>query len=149
MNSQLIRSFARASEEQVLLNIPVNQVWNGVSVKDMTLAINLGDDGYAGDLGVNWEVAGRASKEQPTGLLMRGLPGGPADEVGTIMGRFYWEREFNRHVAAALVAAGFSEKAAAGVSGSEWGMQDEGRASFDAYEIADELAQAMNVTIPE
>lgn len=72
-------------------------------------------------------------------LLMRG--GG--DEVGNVMGEFYWQRGFNTRLHAILTEAGFSATAVADVSGSEWGMQDEGRASYDAYELADEVRAAM------
>jgi hypothetical protein len=91
---------------------------------------------------VNWD----ASKLQNNGggnmgtLLMRGWN----DAVGAVMRRFYSEGEFDSAVHDALCAAGFSSNAA-GIYGSEWGMQEEGRASYDAYSIADEVRAAMLV----
>jgi hypothetical protein len=98
------------------------------------------EEGY-GDLCVYWEIEGL----QNTGggdmgaLLMRGAD----DEVGAVMQRFYSEQQFDERLAQILVAAGFSEDAANAVCGSEWGMQDEGRASYDANEIAEEVRAAM------
>jgi len=65
------------------------------------------------------------------------------DEVGKVMGFFYWDAGYNNRLHAHLVAAGFTASAAYNVSGSEWGMQDEGRASYDAYDIADEVRAAV------
>ena len=44
---------------------------------------------------------------------------------------------------------GFSAAAAADVCGSEWGMQDVGRASYDAWEIANECLAAHNLKLME
>ena len=75
-------------------------------------------------------------------LLMRGAN----DEVGRVMGEFYWKHGFNSKLHSILRDAGFSEAAANSVRGSEWGMQDEGRASYDAYGIADEVRESVKVS---
>jgi hypothetical protein len=63
------------------------------------------------------------------------------------MGEFYWENCFATQLEAILLAAGFSTEAVADVCTSEWGMQDVGRASYDANCIAEEMLAAHNVQL--
>lgn len=94
-----------------------------------------------GDLAVYWNTDGLVN----TGggdmgmLLMRG----DNDEVGAVMGEFYWNNGFTETLQQIIKDAGFSEEAADGICPSEWGMQDEGRASYDAYELSEEIASKM------
>ena len=134
------------TEDGLALNIAVNEKFAGVTVTSITMHIGTEcDDEYwgDGDLAVNWATTGL----QNTGggdmgmLLMRGSN----DEVGTVMGRFYWDNGFTARLRKILIANGFSKEAANDVSTSEWGMQDEGRASYDAYAIADEIRAAFNI----
>jgi len=69
------------------------------------------------------------------------------DNVTETMQEFYWENCFAAELEAILLAAGFSTEAAADVCTSEWGMQDEGRASYDANCIAEEMLAAHNVQL--
>jgi C4-dicarboxylate transporter len=62
---------------------------------------------------------------------------------------FYWEHEFDATLKQLLVEAGFSAAAAADVCTSEWGMQDVGRASYDACLIAEEVLSSVNVAVVE
>jgi hypothetical protein len=61
------------------------------------------------------------------------------------MGMYYWDGEFTETLQQLLVQNGFSAAAAADVCTSEWGMQDVGRASYDAFEIANEMLAAHNL----
>lgn len=99
---------------------------------------------YDGDLAVNWDVDGLSNNEaaQTMGsLLMRDA--GSDDEVTQVMRLFYNKKAFNNKLCALLQIAGFSAEAAASVDTSEWGMQDEGRASYDAADIAKEVRAAV------
>jgi hypothetical protein len=138
------------TEDGITLNIAVNEVFAGVKVTSITMHVGVEcDDDYWGDsdLAVNWD----ASTLQNTGggdmgtLIMRG----DDDEVGEVMGEFYWEHGFNKRLHEILIANGFTAAAANDVTGSEWGMQDEGRASYDACAIADEIRAAFNITATE
>ena len=73
-------------------------------------------------------------------LLLRNLHSN--DAVTNAMGMFYWDSAYTSTLQDKLVVAGFSAAAAHDVFTSEC-MQDEGRASYDAYTIADEVRAAM------
>jgi len=138
------------SEEGINFSIDVNEVHCGVLVEsiDMFVSTQCEDGEYwgDGDLAVCWSVEGLTNDEsaQTMGsLLLRNIHSD--DDVTRVMGEFYWERGFNERLRELLVAHGFSAEAAEDVSGSEWGMQDEGRASYDAYSIADEVREHFNI----
>lgn len=146
LTKEQAQKFVTEHEDGYNIDIPLNVVFEGVKVTNITMFVSkeLDDDGEPqgdGDLGVNWE----AGELENTGggdmgsLIMRG--GG--DEVGDVMDEFYWGHGFDAQLSAALIAVGFSEEAAVDVSGSEWGMQDEERASYDACKVADEVRAAM------
>ena len=80
------------------------------------------EEGGAGDLALNWKLIGR----------------GDAEEV---MDAFYRDEMFLDELKDILVQNGFSQEAAYDVMTSESGMQDIGRASYDAYGIADEVRE--------
>ena len=143
-NLKQIAQFVKPTAQGFILFIPVNSSWNGVSEQHIEMHVARDPHAvgsYDGDLAVHWD----ASNMQNTGggnmgtLLMRGAN----DEVGRTMGRFYWDSEFDSHVNSMLHAAGFD--ASMRVTGSEWGMQDEGRASYDAYDVADAVRAAMHL----
>jgi hypothetical protein len=99
---------------------------------------------YDGDLYVNWDMTGLVNNEDARTagmLLLRNVHS--EDDVTKVMGEFYWEDAFGAELAHILVEAGFSAEAANSVTTSEWGMQDEGRASYDAYSIGDEVRKAL------
>jgi hypothetical protein len=63
------------------------------------------------------------------------------------MGKFYWDGEFTETLQQILTDNGFSASAVADVCTSEWGMQDEGRASYDAYTLGEELLNLYNLQL--
>ena len=126
-----------------------NEQCAGVNVESITMFIsnvNEGDDSddicyYDGDLAVNYNIDGLQNDEtaQKMGtLLLRNIHSD--DEVTAVMGQFYWEGAFTQRLNAILAERGF---ATCNVHTSEWGMQDEGRASYDAYDLADEVRNIM------
>jgi hypothetical protein len=97
-----------------------------------------------GDLAVSYNISTLQNDEtaQTMGtLLLRNL--NSDDEVTVAMGHFYWDGAFTARLNEILAACGFSANTA---HTSEWGMQDEGRASYDAYELADEIRNIMQTT---
>ena len=128
-----------------------NIVCAGVKVESIGMyvsTVNEGDEDDVfycdGDLYVNWNMEGLVNNEDARTagmLLLRNIHSD--DDVTKVMGEFYWQHAFDAELASILVEAGFSAEAAADVSTSEWGMQDEGRASYDAYSIADEVRKAI------
>jgi O-methyltransferase involved in polyketide biosynthesis len=108
--------------------------------------VNDAEDGdeacyYDGDLAVNYNIDTLQNDEtaQTMGtLLVRNIHS--EDEVTAVMGQFYWEGAFTQRLNAILVEHGFTANT---VHTSEWGMQDEGRASYDACELADEIRNIM------
>lgn len=97
-----------------------------------------------GDLYVLWDMQGLQNNEDARTagmLLLRNVHSD--DDVTAVMGEFYWQHAFDEQLRSILADCGFSADACADVSTSEWGMQDEGRASYDAYAIADEVRKAV------
>ena len=112
-------------------------------VKVTSIGMFVADD-YEGDLCVNWSMEGLQNDEsaRTMGTLLLRNTHSP-DDITRVMGAFYWEHAFDEQLRALLVECGFSATAAAEVCGSEWGMQDEGRASYDAYAAAEEVREAV------
>ena len=105
-----------------------------------------GDDAsyFDGDMYVSWDMTGLQNDEtaRTAGmLLLRNVHS--EDDVTRVMGEFYWESAFTDELRSILADCGFSTEAANSVHTSEWGMQDEGRASYDAFELADEVRAIM------
>ena len=123
-----------------------NYTVNGHTVESITM---YADADCYGDLAVNWayEDADNNGYVESTMLLMRN--NSSDDNVTETMQEFYWEHAFDDTLVQLLQAAGFSREAAADVCGSEWGMQDEGRASYDANAIAEEMLAAHNIQVLE
>jgi len=115
---------------------------NGHVVESITM---YADTDCIGDLAVNWkyEESDNNGYEESKVLIMRN--NSSEDNVTQTMQQFYWDDCFSTQLAHILSEAGFSEKAIADVSTSEWGMQDEGRASYDAMEIAEEMFACYNL----
>lgn len=118
---------------------------NGRSVT--ALAIVASSDGMHGDLAVAWDAEDDSTYKHNTALLMRDMR--DSNNNTETMGLFYWEHEFDATLKQLLVEAGFSAAAAADVCTSEWGMQDVGRASYDANLIAEEVLSSVNVAVVE
>ena len=99
------------------------------------------DEG-CGDLAVSYDISNLQNDEtaQTMGtLLLRNLHS--TDEVTKAMSYFYWDGAFTERLQQILADLGF--KNTNDISTSEWGMQDEGRASYDAYDLADEVRSIM------
>jgi hypothetical protein len=62
------------------------------------------------------------------------------------LGLIYTDSAFLECVQTELIKAGISIEAATAVNYSEQGMQDEGRVSLDAFEVADYVRTRMQVT---
>ena len=123
-----------------------NYTVNGHVVESVTL---YADADCVGDLAVNWqyEETDNTGYVANTMLLMRNNTA--TDNVTETMQEFYWEHAFDAELEKILLDAGFSTDAVADVCGSEWGMQDEGRASYDAFCIAEEMFAAHNLVLED
>ena len=142
---QNIKNYTTLENNSVQLYIDLadkNYVVNGHAVECVTM---FADTDCIGDLAVNWkyEESDNAEYVDNTMLLMRNTDSD--DTVTQTMGEFYWEHCFDETLVQILTDAGFSNAAAADVCTSEWGMQDEGRASYDANAIAEEMFACYNL----
>ena len=117
---------------------------NGHAVESVTMYV---DTECLGDLAVNWayDDSDNADYVDNTTLLMRNT--NSDDNVTETMGKFYWDGEFTETLQQILTDNGFSASAVADVCTSEWGMQDEGRASYDAYTLGEELLDLYNLQL--
>ena len=118
---------------------------NGRSVT--ALAIVASSDAMHGDLAVVWDAEDDSNYVHNSSMLMRDMQ--DSNNNTDTMGQFYWEHAFDDTLCELLIEAGFSAAAAADVCGSEWGMQDVGRASYDANLIAEEVLSSVNVAVAE
>ena len=142
---QNIKNVTTLNDNSVQLEIDLtnaNYSVNGHVVESITM---YADTDCIGDLAVNWkyEESDNAGYEESTVLIMRN--NNSDDNVTETMQQFYWEHCFDETLVQILVDVGFSKAAAADVGGSEWGMQDEGRASYDANAIAEEMFACYNL----
>lgn len=117
---------------------------NGHAVESVTMYV---DTECLGDLAVNWAYndSDNADYVDNTTLLMRNT--NSDDNVTETMGKFYWDGEFTETLKQILTDNGFSASSVADVCTSEWGMQDEGRASYDAYTLGEELLDLYNLQL--
>jgi hypothetical protein len=134
-----------SNENSVQLEIDLadkNYSVNGHAVESITMYV---DADCAGDLAVNWkyEDADNNGYVESTMLLMRN--NSSEDNVTETMQQFYWESAFDDTLVQILQDCGASKSACADVCTSEWGMQDEGRASYDAFTLAEELLGLYNI----
>ena len=117
---------------------------NGRKVQSVTL---YADADCAGDLAVNWEEEDDSNYVHNSSMLMRDID--DSTNNTETMGQFYWESAFDDTLHTILLDAGFSKSAVEDVCTSEWGMQDVGRASYDAFAIAEEMLVANNLQLLE
>ena len=117
------------------VTVPADELFEGVAITGISMYVAEDEDDGCGDLAVTWDTAGLANTGggDMGSLLMRG----DEDAVGAVMGEFYWNGGYSLRLQELLVAAGVPVAVAAEVGTSEWGMQDEGRASYDAYALGD------------
>lgn len=142
-NAELIKQNCEHDEDSVRLTIDLRDkgyTFGGAKIESVTMFVDTEQD-YEGDLAVNWDTSGLSSDNTNAGQLLMRNPDN-SDEVTEIMNKFYWEQGFTFELTGILQDCGFSAEAAENVCGSEWGMQEEGRASYDAYAIAEEIRKA-------
>jgi hypothetical protein len=162
-NTQKIAQFCTVDAEGINFSVDVSDkgyivagakvLEVGMFVSNTNEAEEGGDASYFdGDMYVSWSAEGLTNDETAQTIktstheiLLRNLHS--EDDVTKVMGEFYWESAFTDELRSILVDCGFSAEAAACVSTSEWGMQDEERASYDAYSIADEIREAVKNTV--
>lgn len=146
-NAAAIAQYVQKDSKGFTLHIDVsakNLRVNGAQVQSISMFVAHSEDDGDGDLAVNWNTDGltnNAAADTMGALLLRDIDS--EDDVTNTMELFYFDKEFDEELRQLLQAAGFSKAAADAVSGSEWGMQDEGRASYDANEIANEVRAAL------
>ena len=157
MNTQKIAQFCEVDADGISFTVDVSDKGLTVAgVKVLSVGMyastqNDADEGEEafycdGDMYVEWDMEGLVNDEtaRTAGmLLLRNVHS--KDDVTAVMGEFYWEGAFTDELRSILADCGFSADACASVHTSEWGMQDEGRASYDAYDLADEIREAMLV----
>ena len=144
---QNVKQYITQDEDGYSLYIALeNEVCAGVAVESISMFIGAVDedgDGYYsdGDLAVSYNIDTLQNDESARTagmLLLRNVHSD--DEVTAVMGQFYWEGAFTARLNEILAERGFKS---CNVHTSEWGMQDEGRASYDAYDLADEVRAIM------
>jgi hypothetical protein len=144
---QNIKNFIVTVKDGFELDIPVNEKFNGLDIASITMFVAAEEDEYGfadSDLAVNYstEYLQDDSSAQTMGtLLLRDC--NSDDEVTYAMSMFYWDNAYTGTLKDKLVAAGAGVAVANDVYTSEWGMQGPGRASYDAYALANEVRAAM------
>ena len=138
---QNTKQYITEDEDGYSLCINVNEQCGNYTVESINFFVAKDADYGTSDLAVCYDISTLQNDEtaQTMGtLLLRNLHSD--DEVTTAMGHFYWDGAFTARLNAILTAHGFTANTA---HTSEWGMQDEGRASYDACELADEIRNIM------
>jgi hypothetical protein len=133
-----------ADERSVQFEMTVADRGYTVNGRKVTAIMLYADAEYTGDLCVLWEAEDDSDYVHNTGLLMRDTK--DANDNTETMSLFYWEKEFDEQLRELLAEVGFSDDAIEDVCGSEWGMQDVGRASYDAYTCGEEMLALHNIT---
>ena len=146
-NTTKIKNVTTIENDSVQLEIDLtkhNLLVNGRKVQSITLYT---DTDCIGDLAVNWEEEDDSDYVHNSNMLMRDTS--DSNNNTETMQQFYWEHAFDDTLVQLLQAAGFSKAACEDVCGSEWGMQDVGRASYDANAIAEEMLAAHNLQLED
>ena len=145
VNNTKIKTVTNLDGYSVQLHIDLaahNLQVNGRTVQSITM---YADADCAGDLAVNWEEEDDSNYVHNSSMLMRDID--DSTNNTETMGQFYWESAFDEQLQQLLKQNGFSAAAAEDVCTSEWGMQDVGRASYDANCIAEEMLAAHNIAV--
>lgn len=136
--NKILSHIISVDKDGVELSITVNQPFWGPHITINSIGMYIGvmdEDGFFGDgdLGVNYTVNDAGSEEDEE----------PSMDPEDAMWIFYSDGAYDDELKERLMDAGFSQEAASDVGGSESGMQEEGRASYDANSIADEVRLAI------
>ena len=138
---QNTKQYITEDEDGYSLCINVNEQCGNYTVESINFFVAKDADYGTSDLAVCYDISTLQNDEtaQTMGtLLLRNIDSD--DEVTVAMGHFYWDDAFTARLNEILAAHGFTANTA---HTSEWGMQDEGRASYDACELADEIRNIM------
>ena len=141
MQNAKAKQYITDDGEGYSLEIAVNERCGDYAVESICFYVAKDEDEGSGDLAVNYDITNLQNDEtaQTMGmLLLRNLHSD--DEVTQAMSFFYWDGAFTERLNEILADCGFT---ACNATTSEWGMQDEGRASYDAYDLADEIRAIM------
>jgi O-methyltransferase involved in polyketide biosynthesis len=142
---QNVKQYITETEDGYNLCINVNEQCGNYTVDSIDMFVAKDDEDCSSDLAVSYDISTLQNDEtaQTMGmLLLRNIHS--EDEVTVAMGHFYWDGAFTQRLNEILAECGFTANTA---HTSEWGMQDEGRASYDAYELADEIRNIMQNTV--
>jgi hypothetical protein len=142
---QNIKQYITKVDEGYELEIDLDETCGDYTVTGISMFVAEDEDEGCGDLAVTYDISGLQNDEtaRTAGmLLLRNMHSD--DEVTTAMGHFYWEGAFTERLNEILAECGFT---ATDATTSEWGMQDEGRASYDAYNLADEIRNIMQAVV--
>ena len=133
------------TEDGFMLNIPVNKMF---TVAGDGYWSNTAKDVFVTDIGMFVSTENTSDEgEEPSYCdgdmyALTTAETWNEEELGLI----YTDSAFLECVRAELISAGISVEAAEAVHYSEQGMQDEGRVSLDAFEVADYVRTRMGVT---
>ena len=144
---QNVKQYITETEDGYELCITLdNEKCDNYTVESIDMFIAKDADEGSGDLAVSYDISGLQNDETAQTIkagtheiLVRNLHSD--DEVTVAMGHFYWDGAFTERLREIIANAGFAS--ASDITTSEWGMQDEGRASYDAYDLADEIRNIM------
>jgi len=127
------------------LSISINEQCGNYKVESIDMFVAKDADEGSSDLAVSYDISTLQNDESARTagmLLLRNMHSD--DEVTVAMGHFYWDGAFTARLQQIIADCGFTT--ASDITTSEWGMQDEGRASYDAYDLADEIRAIMQTT---
>lgn len=144
-NTNTIKNVTNFNSAEKSVQLYIDLAQHNLTINNSKIeSITMYADGYcAGDLAVNWEAADDADYVESEMLLMRN--NADTNSNTQTMQEFYWENAFADKLQSILLENGFSKQAVADVFTSEWGMQDAGRASYDAFEIAQQMLATYNI----
>lgn len=141
MQNAKAKQYITETEDGYEIEIALNEQCGDYTVESINFYVAKDAEEGCGDLAVSYDISNLQNDESARTagmLLLRNMHSD--DEVTTAMGHFYWEGAFTERLNEILADCGFT---ACNATTSEWGMQDEGRASYDAYDLADEVRSIM------
>ena len=145
MQNAKAKQYITDDGEGYSVEIAVNEKCGDYAVESICFYVAKDEDEGCGDLAVNYDISNLQNDETAQTIkagtheiLLRNLHSD--DEVTQAMSFFYWDGAFTERLNEILADCGFT---ACNATTSEWGMQDEGRASYDAYDLADEIRAIM------
>jgi hypothetical protein len=141
MQNAKAKQYITETEDGYEIEIALNERCGNYTVESINFYVAKDAEEGCGDLAVSYDISNLQNDESARTagmLLLRNMHSD--DEVTTAMGHFYWEGAFTERLNEILADCGFT---ACNATTSEWGMQDEGRASYDAYDLADEIRAIM------